>query len=80
MKTVTLNADNRSVLVAEDADEIVLEADHIRHNNDRIYGLFVGIATLHEGVDVPSDWASSKYLFDGQDWSINPEYPAESGD
>jgi len=74
MKVITLNADNRSILIAEDADAVSLEVDHVKRNDDRIYGLPKDKVTLHEGVDVPADWSPSRYIFDGTSWTQNPDW------
>lgn len=29
---------------------------------------------LHEEVTAPSDWFGGKYLFDGTDWTLNPNW------
>jgi len=71
MKTITLNSDNRSVLIAQDTDTVTLEADHVKRNNERIYGLPRDAVTLHEGVTVPNNWSSSRYFFDGTNWVEN---------
>jgi len=74
MKTITLNADNRSILIAEDTDILSLESDHVKRNDERIYGLPQDKVTLHENVNAPSDWSSSRYLFDGTSWTQNPNW------
>ena len=33
-------------------------------------------STIHTGVTPPADWRGSKYLFDGTDWTANPDYIA----
>lgn len=78
MKTVTLKRDNRSVLIAEDSDIVVLESNHVRRNDERIYGLLASEVALHENVDVPQDWMSSRYFFDGSVWVVNPSKIAPS--
>lgn len=74
MKTITLNSDNRSIILADDAVAVSLETDHVRKGDERIYGLPASDVTLHEGVSVPADWESSKYMFDGSVWSDNPDW------
>jgi hypothetical protein len=73
MKTITLISDNRSVLIAQDSDVVTLESNHIRRNDERIYGLPAGEVTLHENVQVPEDWMSSRYFFDGSVWTVNAD-------
>ena len=74
MKTITLKADNRSIMIAEDTDVVTVEANHVKRNEERIYGIFDANVTLHEGVTAPDDWVSSKYFFDGTNWELNPQY------
>lgn len=74
MKTITLKSDSRSILIAEDTDTVSLEADHVKRNDERIYGLPQDKVALHEGVDVPADWSSSRYLFDGTSWTQSPDW------
>jgi hypothetical protein len=74
MKTVTLNADNQSILIAEDLDTMSVESNHVVRNVERIYGIGADTVTLHEGVDVPADWVCGKYLFDGVEWAPNPSW------
>jgi hypothetical protein len=71
MKTVTLNQDNRSILICEDTVELIIQSNHVRMGEERIYGIGADTVTLHEGVTVPEDWKSSKYFFDGTDWTLN---------
>ena len=33
-------------------------------------------STIHTSVTPPADWRGSKYLFDGTDWTANPDYIA----
>lgn len=74
MKTITLNSDNRSILLAEDADSVLLESNYVQRGSERIYGLPSSTVTLHESVTVPDDWEPSRYLFDGTTWSANPDW------
>lgn len=74
MKTVTLKADNRSILLVEDSVDVTVNADHVAKGEERIYGIFDSNVDLHEGVTAPEDWAASKYFFDGSDWTANPDW------
>lgn len=80
MKTITLNSDNRSIILADDAVVVTLESNHVKKGYERIYGLPASDVTLHEGVTVPADWASSKYLFDGTTWTLNPDWTDPEAD
>lgn len=74
MKTITLKADNRSILLAEDTDVVTVESNHVKRNEERIYGISADTVDLHEGVTAPEDWSSSKYFFDGTAWTQNPDW------
>lgn len=30
--------------------------------------------TLYDGITPPTDWAAGKYLFDGKDWTVVPQW------
>lgn len=74
MKTITLKADSRSILIAEDTDVLTVENNHVKRNEERIYGIGADTVTLHTGVTAPEDWSSSKYFFDGATWTLNPDW------
>lgn len=74
MKTITLKADNRSILIAEDTDVVTVESNHVKRNEERIYGIGADTVDLYEGVTAPEDWSSSKYFFDGTAWTQNPDW------
>lgn len=75
MKTITFNADNRSIILTDDQAELVVETNHVKNGVQRIYGLTEDKVTLHENVtNVPEDWSPSKYLFDGTNWTENPNW------
>jgi len=74
MKTVTLKSDNRSILIAQDVDFVSVEGDHVKRNEERIYGIGADTVTLYESVSAPIDWSPSKYFFDGEVWTLNPDW------
>lgn len=74
MKTVTLKSDSRSILIAQDTDVLSVESNHVKCNEERIYGIGADTVTLYEGVTAPADWSSSKYFFDGINWELNPRW------
>lgn len=74
MKTVTLKSDNRSILIAQDTDVVSVESNHVKRNEERIYGIGADTVTLYEGVTAPADWSSSKYFFNGTEWTQNPDW------
>lgn len=75
MKTITLNNDNRSIMLVDDSVTVAIKKDHVVKGNERVYGLHKDMVTLHENVtNAPDDWASSKYFYDGSTWSENPDW------
>jgi hypothetical protein len=74
MKTVTLKADNRSILVADDDESVLLLSNHVVRGQEKIYGLPLSDVVLHENVTLPIDWQPSKYFFDGSEWELNPKW------
>lgn len=74
MKTITLKADNRSILLVEDSVYVTVKADHVVKGEESIYGISETNVDLHEGVTASEDWAASKYFFDGSDWTLNPDW------
>jgi hypothetical protein len=81
MKTITLNTDNRSIRLVEDSVGVTVNSDHVRIGETRVYGISESNVTLHEGVtNAPEDWSSSKYFFDGSDWTENPDWVDPTAD
>jgi hypothetical protein len=74
MKTVILISSNASIIIADESQEVSVMTDHIVRGAERIYGLGDSQVVLHEDVTVPSDWESSKYCFDGMEWTLNPDW------
>lgn len=76
MQTITLNANNASVLNLEDSVVVDVQADRIvfpELNTTILFDSF-GDSTLHTGVTLPGDWEPHKYLYDGVSWSANPDF------
>lgn len=75
MKTITFNTDNRSIILTDDQTDLVVKTNHVRKSVERIYGLTQDKVTLYENVtNTPEDWKPSKYLFDGTNWTENPNW------
>jgi hypothetical protein len=85
MKTITRNENNMSVYLL--ADEVTItEANDIngrsylelrnRSAGDlNIADLNAQNSTVHENVsDIPDDRVGGKYLFDGNEWSLNEKF------
>lgn len=74
MKTITLKTNNCSIIILEDTDVVTIESNHVKCNEERIYGIGTDSVDLHEGITVPEDWATGKYFFDGIEWTLNTDW------
>lgn len=77
MKTLTKNG--VSIYLFDDNKALDIQSDKIVVGDpvDFIIGdCNSENVTLHENVTDPGDWAGHKYLFDGTDWTLNPDYNA----
>lgn len=75
MKTLTKN--NLSLYLFQDDKLLLIEADKITVGDpvDFIIGdCNSGNIVLHEGVIGPEDWIGGKYMFDGTEWTLNPNW------
>lgn len=73
----TLTKDNLSLYIFDDATEITqTDTETIVGNPAEfiIGDCNINNTVLHTGVTPPADWTGHKYLFDGSDWTINPNY------
>ena len=78
MKTLIKNS--VSLYLFEDAEYIKMENNFIQIGYPPklfISDCSISDTTLIENVTPPSDWAGCKYLFDGDAWTLNPEYVVE---
>jgi hypothetical protein len=74
MKTIVEKATGESkYLLAEDA-KVSMFADSVLLPDCIVADLNASTATLYENVTPPEDWFGCKYLFDGTDWTLNPNW------
>ena len=69
--------DNISLYLLTDDETVVMTEENITVGNPPkfIIGDCNSVnTTLHEGVTAPDDWTGCKYLFDGTDWALNPNW------
>lgn len=84
MKTIVQNSSNLSKYLLEDDVTVTVSSDDITVGDPPrfiVADLNSENATVHENVtNAPSDWRGNKYLFDGSEWSQNPNWvdPNES--
>jgi hypothetical protein len=77
MKTIIRNDTNVSIHLFNDDAVVSIANDKTTVGNPvTMYILDCTSAntTLHENVTPPSDWKGQKYLFNGTDWTANPNY------
>lgn len=74
MKTIVLNSDNRSIILCDDTDVVSVESNHVKRNDERIYGIGSDTVTLQQADNAPADWSASKYFFADGSWTLNPDW------
>ena len=77
MKTIVRNGKNESLYLVDDAKEVVITNTETTIGNPAeliISDCNATNVTLHSGVTPPSNWIGWKYLFDGAEWTLNPNY------
>lgn len=75
MKTLTRNG--TSIYVFSDDEFLSITENDITVGNPPKFIIADCNSTntvLHEGVTPPEDWTGHKYLFDGTDWTLNPDW------
>lgn len=79
----TLTQDGVSHFIIDDNKYIEMLDDRINIGNPFAVVLTTYTAQntiLHENVTPPADWEGLKYLFNGTDWSLNPDFvPQQPG-
>jgi hypothetical protein len=86
MKTLVATAKNLSKYLFDDNAVIAFEVREFEVNGTvkqipytktpefNIADLNSDNAVVYENVSPPADWDGDKYFFDGQTWSLNPDY------
>lgn len=81
MKVLVRNEDNISIYLIDDGATVTFTADQIYIIGDLEMGdVVVGDrssddTTLYENVtDAPDDWFGWKYIYDGSEWTPNPDF------
>ena len=77
MKTIVRKGSNVSLSLFK--DDVIVE---ITNTNIKVKGLQLltildcdeSNAIVYENVNAPGDWKEWKYLYDGENWSLNPDY------
>lgn len=74
MKTIIENSTTISKYIFSDDAAVEIFDDHIVTPSFIIGDMNASSATMYDAVTPPEDWVGCKYLFDGTDWSANPNY------
>lgn len=74
MKTFIENETNISKYIFEDIDIIEILDDCAVAPDFIIGDMNASNATMYTNVTPPDDWFGCKYIFNGTEWSANPDY------
>lgn len=77
MKTLTLKSSNVSIYIFDDVVELIVGNENIVVGSPLQFVIADCNASninLHENLTPPTDWAGHKYLFDGSNWTANPNW------
>ena len=74
MQTITFNETNISPYIFEDEHNLVATDTEITCPHFIIGDMNATNATIYTGVTSPEDWQGCKYLFDGTNWTLNPDW------
>lgn len=77
MKTIIETTTNLSKYLVADDVEIAVSADIITVGNPAefiIADLNSSNSVVYEGVTAPTDWVGNKYMFDGTNWTLDPNW------
>lgn len=73
----TLTKDGKSIYTFDNAEVLDISANNIAVGDPVkffIHDCNSSNTVLHEGVTPPEDWTGHKYLFNGTDWTLNPDW------
>jgi hypothetical protein len=77
-KTITENSTNLSKYVFEDDKPVTMGSDKLTIGSDPVDFYVADLnssnSTMNENVTAPEGWSGCKFLFDGTDWSDNPDW------
>ncbi len=77
MKTLVRTSDNLSLYIFQDDEHLQISSDNIIVGSPEkliIADCNSTNVTLHVDISPPANWAGGKYLFDGTDWTENPNW------
>lgn len=74
MKTIVENSTNESKYLLSSDTAVQMLDQSIVLPTFIVGDLNASNATLYKNVTPPEDWIGCKYLFDGTDWTLNPNW------
>lgn len=74
MKTIVEIATQQSKYLLSDDAVVLVTSVQIDIPNAVVGDLNSTNAVVYENVTPPEDWIGCKYLFDGTDWTLNPNW------
>lgn len=77
MKTIVETSTGLSKYLLADDVTIIMNADHIVVGDPPQFivgDMGTNNAVVHENVLAPADWIGNKYTYDGNEWTLNPDW------
>ena len=77
MKTLCINQSTVSAYAFDDDQTVIQTPENTIVGNPAEF--IIGDcnqdnSTLYKAITLPTDWMPTKYLFNGTDWTLNPDY------
>lgn len=80
MKTIVRKNTTVSLYLLPDSTTVIVGNDQTQVGVDPVEFFIADCntseAVLYENVAAPEDWQNHKYLFDGVEWTLNPDWVA----
>ena len=77
-KTIVENSTNISKYLFADDKPVIMGSDKLTVGSDPVDFYVADLnssnSTMNENVTAPEGWSGCKFLFDGTDWSDNPDW------
>jgi len=77
-KTITENSTNISKYLFADDKPVIMGSDKLTIGSDPVDFYVADLnssnSTMNENVTAPEGWSGCKFLFDGTDWTDNPNW------
>jgi len=77
MKTIVTNANNISLYLFNDSENIIVEIDKIIIGDPErliIGDLNSSNSKVFKNVENPNDWYGHKYFYSNNRWTLNPDF------